>query len=109
MSNIESTSADLAPSLDKMRQGAEEAARSLRSLSNPSRLLLLCALAEGEKSVSELQDTLGMSQAYASQQLARLRREGLVDTDRHGRSIRYRLSDERVIPVIQLLNELYCP
>jgi ArsR family transcriptional regulator len=94
---------------DRMTLAANEAATMLRALSNPSRLLLLCHLVEREKSVSELEAALDLSQAYVSQQLARLRAEGLVAARREGRIVRYRLSDSRIAPVIQTLYEQYCP
>jgi ArsR family transcriptional regulator, virulence genes transcriptional regulator len=93
---------------DRMALAADEAASMLKALSNPSRLLLLCHLVEGEKSVSELEAALDLSQAYVSQQLARLRAEGLVAATRDGRVVRYRLADSRVAPVITTLYEQYC-
>ena len=91
-----------------MAAAAEEAATVLRALANPSRLMLLCALVAAERTVSELEEALGLSQAYVSQQLARLREEGLVAATRDGRMMRYRLSDPRVAPVIGVLYEQFC-
>ena len=91
-----------------MAEAAREAASVLRALSNPSRLLLLCCLVEGEQTVGELESELGLSQAYVSQQLARLREEGLVAATRDGRMMRYRLSDPRVAPVIEVLYDQFC-
>lgn len=93
---------------DHMSMAAEEASAVLRALSNPSRLLLLCHLVDREKSVGELETALDLSQAYVSQQLARLRAEGLVAARREGRIVRYRLSDSRVAPVIHTLYEQFC-
>ena len=94
---------------DRMALAAEEATTMLKALSNPSRLLLLCQLVEREKSVGELEAALDLSQAYVSQQLARLRAEGLVAATREGRIVRYRLADGRIAPVIRTLYEQYCP
>jgi ArsR family transcriptional regulator, virulence genes transcriptional regulator len=94
---------------DRMAEAAEDAASMLKALSNPSRLLLLCQLVERERSVGELEAALGLSQAYVSQQLARLRAEGLVAAKRDGRIVRYRLADSRIAPVIQTIYEQYCP
>ena len=91
-----------------MAKSAEEAAGYLRALSNPKRLLLLCHLVEGEMSVGELEIALNLGQAYVSQQLARLRSEGLVTTRREGRGVYYSLSDPRVTPVLQVLYEQFC-
>lgn len=100
---------DFSISADLMVNAAEDAASVMRALSNPSRLLLLCQLVEGEKSVGELERALGMSQAYVSQQLARLRAEALVRAKREGRVMRYRLADPRVTPVLQAIYDQYCP
>lgn len=91
-----------------MAASAEEAAACLRALSNPSRLLLLCHLVDGEKSVGELELALDLGQAYVSQQLARLRAEGLVKAERDGRIVRYSLCDPRVTPILQVLYEEFC-
>ncbi len=91
-----------------MAKSAEEAAGYMRALSNPSRLLLLCQLVEGELSVGELESALDLGQAYVSQQLARLRSEGLVTARREGRVVYYSLSDPRVTPVLQVLYEQFC-
>ena len=91
-----------------MAASAEEAASCLRALSNPSRLLLLCQLVDGEKSVGEMEDALDLGQAYVSQQLARLRAEGLVKAARDGRIVRYSLADSRVVPILQVLYEEFC-
>lgn len=95
-------------SQDQMALAAEEAAAVLRALSNPSRLLILCQLVEAERTVGEIEVLLGLGQAYVSQQLARLREEGLVAATREGRQMRYRLSDPRVAPVIATLYQQFC-
>jgi len=106
---MESVTTDL-PSMDAaaMEAAAQEAAVVLKSLSNPQRLLLLCAMVEGDKSVGELEQALGATQSYVSNQLARLRKEGLVEATRHGRSIRYQLADPRVTPILERLYEVFC-
>lgn len=91
-----------------MAQGAEAASKYLRALANPSRLMLLCELHRGEKSVGELEQALDMSQAYVSQQLARLRADGLVKGRREGRVVYYAVSDLRVRPMIELLYAQFC-
>lgn len=101
-----STDTDI--SLDRMSQAAGDASSLLRALANPSRLLILCQLVEGERSVGQLEETLDLGQAYVSQQLARLRSEGLVAATREGRVMRYRLEDPRVAAVIRTLYEQYC-
>ena len=87
---------------------AQAASALLKALAHEGRLLILCNLASGEKTVSELEAFLGARQAAVSQQLARLRLEGLVTTRREGKSIYYALGDPRAARVIELLYEMYC-
>lgn len=94
---------------DPMDAAAEEAAAVLKALSNPSRLRILCALVPGDKTVTEIEHALGATQSYVSGQLLRLRGEGLVACDREGRIMRYRLSDDRVRPILERLYEVFCP
>ena len=91
-----------------MRSTAREAAQALRALSNEDRLLLLCQLSNGEKSVSELEEQLGIHQPSLSQQLGVLRTEGLVNTRRDGKRIYYSVADPRVLAILSTLCGLYC-
>ena len=93
---------------DDMMENARAASRFLKALANENRLLLLCLLAEGERSVSELEAQLGLRQPTISQQLARLRAEELVATRRDGKAIYYSLASEEARRVVQLLYELFC-
>lgn len=81
----------------------------LKALSNEKRLQILCALYKAEKSVGELEKIIGISQSSLSQHLARLRRDGLVQTRRNAQSIHYSLSDGAAEAVLKTLYELYCP
>lgn len=94
--------------LDRMAASAAQAAGFLRSLGHEQRLMILCHLVPGEKSVGELEEALGARQAAVSQQLARLRQEGLLSTRREGRTIYYSLADERSRRMVGLLYELFC-
>lgn len=87
---------------------AQSASSLLKALAHEGRLLILCNLASGEKTVSELEEFLGARQAAVSQQLARLRLEGLVSSRREGKSIYYSLGDPRAARVIELLYDMYC-
>jgi DNA-binding transcriptional ArsR family regulator len=89
-------------------RAASEAAEMLKVLSNPARLRLLCALLPGARCVGELEEQLGASQSYVSGQLARMRAEGLVAADRDGRTVRYRLADPRLGPILQTLYDVFC-
>ncbi|MFP4304060.1 metalloregulator ArsR/SmtB family transcription factor [Rhodosalinus sp.] len=91
-----------------MAQNAAQAAAYLKTLAHEGRLMVLCHLGSGEKSVGELEDLLGMRQAAVSQMLARLREERLVATRRDGKTIHYRLADDATREVIGLLYALFC-
>lgn len=95
--------------IQQMRQAAAEAAATLRSLSHPDRLMLLCQLSQGERSVGELEELLGIQQPNLSQQLGVLRSEGLVDTRRDGKRIFYSVKDPKVLHLLSTLYLLYCP
>jgi len=92
----------------RMIDSADEAASFLKALSHEGRLMILCHLAGGEKSVGELEQLLGVRQAAVSQQLSRLRLEGLVSTRRDGKTIHYSILDPKVIRTVGLLHELFC-
>lgn len=91
-----------------MRKYAADAARLMRSLANHQRLLVLCALAEGELSVSELNRRVTLSQSALSQHLAVLRNEQLVSTRREAQTIYYSLMDGPAVRVLQLLHDEFC-
>lgn len=86
---------------------ATEAAAFLKALSHEGRLMILCHLAERERSVTELESLLGARQAAVSQQLARLRLEGLVATRRDGKAIIYSIQDSRVLQQVRLMQTLF--
>lgn len=94
--------------LEAMRDSAQSACRLLKVLSNPDRLLLLCELAQGERSVGQLEAQLGIVQPALSQQLAVLRRAELVETRREGKTIHYRIAGEQALAVIQVLYDQFC-
>jgi ArsR family transcriptional regulator len=94
--------------IDLMRQSASDATAMLRVLANPDRLLLLCQLSQGEKSVGELEELLEIHQPTLSQQLGVLRNEDLVETRREGKQIYYRVKDPKVLALLSHLYDLYC-
>jgi len=87
---------------------ARQASELLKALSHETRLLILCLLTEGEKTVTELEDTMSMPQAAVSQQLARLRFDRLVTTRRDGRTIYYSIASDEVAGIISKLYDLFC-
>ncbi len=94
--------------LGHMRNNADSAARFLRSMANSHRLLILCHLTHGERSVGALERELGMRQAHLSQQLARLRQDGLVRTRRDSRTIYYALRGAEAKQMLGLMYTLFC-
>ncbi|HBU99299.1 MULTISPECIES: ArsR/SmtB family transcription factor [Thalassospira] len=94
--------------LNHLEHNAEQASTLLKAMSNQSRLLILCQLNEGEKSVGELERIVGLSQSALSQHLARLRRDKLVKTRREAQTIYYSLQGDDALRVIKTLYGLYC-
>ncbi len=94
--------------MDVSRDIAIEASTFLKTLANENRLMVLCHLAQGEKTVSELESLVGIRQSNLSQQLARLRAEGLVTSRRNAKSVYYGLDSREAVFVIQLLYRLFC-
>ncbi len=91
-----------------IQENAARASAFLKSLANPNRLVILCALTEGEKSVGELQDILGIQQPTLSQQLARLRGDKMVSTRRESKQIYYSLASDEAEIVMGLVFNLIC-
>lgn len=92
----------------QMLANARVATDFLKAMAHESRLVILCRLAEGECPVSELETMLSARQAAVSQQLARLRAEGLVTTRRQGKTVYYAIKDERVKKMIGVVYDLFC-
>lgn len=93
---------------DEMLRRADDASAFLKALAHEGRLMILCHLATGEKSVTELEILLSSRQAAVSQQLARLRLEGLVSARRDGKAIYYSLSDPRAKRLVAVLYDMFC-
>jgi len=92
-----------------MQRNARKAVRLLKGLANENRLMLMCALCDGELSVGSLNDRIKLSQSALSQHLAVLREQGLVQTRREGQTIYYSLTDSTALKVIQMLHDEFCP
>lgn len=91
-----------------LRDNAVEASQLLKALSHPDRLMLLCRLAEGERSVSELEPLVGVYQPSLSQQLGILRREGLVSSRREGKQVFYQVANPNALAVLEVLYQRFC-
>jgi DNA-binding transcriptional ArsR family regulator len=94
--------------IDVMLANARQASEFLKALSHEVRLIILCFLIDGEKTVSEIEKMLELRQPAVSQQLARLRADGLVETRRNGKNIYYSLARTEVRDVIGALHDAFC-
>ncbi|WP_107990552.1 metalloregulator ArsR/SmtB family transcription factor [Breoghania corrubedonensis] len=94
--------------MNQMHDKAKQASDYLKALAHENRLLILCILSEGEKSVTELESMLSLRQPTVSQQLARLRAENLVSTRRDGKTIYYSLGDENVRRILATIYDMFC-
>jgi DNA-binding transcriptional ArsR family regulator len=94
--------------VEALLANAQEASDFLKALAHEARLVILCLLIEGEKSVSELEKMLSLRQPAISQQLARLRADDLVETRRDGKNIYYALARPEVVEVISALHRAFC-
>jgi len=102
------SSIDYSPDLERLMQKARVASDFLKALSHESRLLLLCLLAERERSVTDLENILALRQPTVSQQLARLRMDELVKTRRDGKTMYYSLANDDVRRMIELVYDIFC-
>jgi DNA-binding transcriptional ArsR family regulator len=94
--------------MGEMQRNARRASSLLKAMSNERRLLILCYLASGERSVGELERLVGLSQSALSQHLARLRRDKLVKTRRAAQTIYYSLAGHEAASIMSVLHDLYC-
>ena len=93
--------------LKKLEEQSEKASSLLKALANENRLLIACILSAGEKNVGELEEVVGLSQSALSQHLARLRRDGVVETRREAQTIYYSLKDPAVPRLLECLSAVY--
>jgi len=93
---------------ESLAKQCEEVSELLKSMAHPTRLLILCSLAEKEKSVGELVDEVGISQSLMSQFLGRMKDEGLLVSERNGRLMVYSIKDPRVFRVLKSLRDIFC-
>ncbi len=99
---------EMSPELQSLMLKARKASDFLKAVAHENRLVILCLLAERERSVTELEGLLALSQATVSQQLARLRHEGLVEARREGRAVYYSLPDDTIKRFIQAIYDKFC-
>lgn len=96
------------PAATAMRDHADAATALLKAVGSRNRLLLLCQLADGERSVNELAEALGLAQSVVSQHLSLLRHDGIVEGRRDAQSIHYRIVDARVGQLMATLFGIFC-
>lgn len=99
---------ELEPETAELVANATEAADFLKKFAHPSRLMIVCALVDGERSVRDLEDTLGIRQPGLSQQIAELRDAGLIVGRKESKNMFYRLADGRVTGFIDLMFRMFC-
>ena len=99
---------EVAARMGELQRSARRAAPLLKAMSNPSRLVILCQLCEGERSVGELEDEVGISQSGISQHLAVLRREHVVATRRDKQTVFYSLASADVMALMATLHKVFC-
>jgi DNA-binding transcriptional ArsR family regulator len=98
----------IAGRLRELQSNARRAAPLLKAISNPTRLVILCKIAEGERSVGELEQQVGLSQSGISQHLAVLRRQHVVATRRDKQTIYYSLANREVVELMATLHKIFC-
>lgn len=95
--------------LTQINESIDQVLITLKSISNPDRLTILCHLSKQELNVTQIEEITGVRQPTLSQQLMILRKSGLVHTRREGKQIFYSLQDEKLIELLKTLHQLYCP
>jgi len=99
---------DLAPGTAEMLNNARAAAAFLKKLAHPSRMMIVCALVDGERSVRDLEDTLGIRQPGLSQQIAELREAGFIAGRKESKTVFYSLADRRVVELVAMMHRMFC-
>jgi DNA-binding transcriptional ArsR family regulator len=99
---------DPTDAVSEMLEKAVEASEFLKKLANPNRLMIVCALVDGERSVRDLEDTLQIRQPGLSQQIAELREAGFIEGRKESKSVYYRLADERIAEFIEVMYRMFC-
>jgi DNA-binding transcriptional ArsR family regulator len=94
--------------ISDLAASSDRASDFLKSLANSQRLRILCLILEGERPVGEIAEAIGANQSSVSQNLALMRREGLVVPRRDGQTIYYRLADKNVVKIFRLLSDMFC-
>ncbi len=94
--------------LTLLMESAQATANCLKALAHETRLMILCHISEGEKSVQELESYLGTSQSNISQHLGKMRDRGVVQFRKEGNQVFYRIEDQKILQLIKLLQDTFC-
>jgi len=96
------------PSIDNLLQSTQQAEKLLKLLANAKRLMILCHLLDGPKSVGELNSEIELTQSALSQHLARMRTDGVVKTTKHGLYVHYHIAMPEIEAILAVLYDIYC-
>ena len=99
---------DLSPMEQQVQKDVETASRSLKAMSHPLRLMILCKLGEDEFSVQDIVDNVGTSQSNISQHLAILRDKGILSARKDANKVFYKVSDFKTLKLIDMMREVFC-
>ena len=95
-------------SLEIMKRNSAKAEAMLKLLANSNRLMILCHLVKGRKSVGQISELVGLSQSALSQHLAKMRLQGLVESDKQGKMVYYHINNPEVEAILSTLYLIYC-
>ena len=95
-------------SIRDMEENCDQVARLMKALAHPQRLMLLCHLSGGEKTVGELEELCGASQSSVSQYLNRMRLEGMIASEKRGLYVYYKIEDPKVMSLVTALHQIFC-
>ena len=106
--NLNTTNDNLSALEQQVQNDVETASHSLKAMSHPLRLMILCKLGEGEFSVQDIVDNVGTSQSNISQHLAILREKGILSARKSANKVFYKVSDVKTLKLIEMMREVFC-
>jgi len=93
---------------EELTKKADQVSKILKQLAHPSRLKVLCFLTEGEKTVNELVAYADASQSWVSQFLARMKSDGLIESEKKGIFVHYRIRETKLKALMEAIFKIYC-
>lgn len=94
--------------IDAMRRNANKAEAMLKQLANVNRLMILCHLVKRELTVSDIMQYVDLSQSALSQHLAKMKAQGIVESEKRGKMVFYRIASHEVEAILSTLYLIYC-